>query len=308
MHLPIAAGIALAVALSGPASAAYEGQAPAPAGTIVFASTRGTGIGGQISSVEVATGRHRILSRFPYDDHLLSVSPAGDRIAFTRTSGGVFVMSGAGTRIRRIGSGRGNYTEVTWSPNAEFVAFDALASDGEFFVSTVVSLRTGRTLRIPLALSPRLSPDGMRVAYTQQLRSSEDTFIRVRSLVGGRAWRIPGEEVSWSPDGRRIAISRNGRTVIATTDGRMRRSFGGTFAAWSPDGNRFTLIGGSPFKRQYGPLDVLSVDTGARRRLGSAIHQGPVAWSPDGTRIAFAGKIGRREGSFVVSMDGRIRA
>jgi serine/threonine-protein kinase len=71
------------------------------------------------------------------------------------------------------------------------------------------------TLRLPLArmFSPRVSPDGQRVAYEALLESGNDDSTRLNAvdLVTGSITllrRSEGVGAVWSPDGRRILFSR----------------------------------------------------------------------------------------------------
>jgi TolB protein len=118
----------------------------------------------------------------------------------------------------------------------------------------------------------------------------------------------------WSPDGRMIAYGHGGRLWVMAADGTGRRALttgtaGG--AAWSPDGTRlafaapgctgvngvFTVpvTGGAP--QALFPLECRGKPAPAappRRSTGGDLAtrlraDSAVAWSPDGTRIAFSG-------------------
>jgi len=120
------------------------------------------------------------------------------------------------------------------------------------------------------------------------------------SLTSGSA---TDSEPAWSPDGAKIAFTRNHAIYVMNADGTglTRLTSGAVFvggAAWSPDGQHIA------FASLNGGTWMMDAD-------GANPHQLPVggyepAWSPDGSRIAFAsGPVG--DGSaeiYVMNADG----
>ena len=138
-------------------------------------------------------------------------------------------------------------------------------------------------------------------------------------------------DMSWSPDGQKIAFAGDNDIYVMKADGsgleRLTspvpgRCDGGerwiSGPAWSPDGRAiaFTQSGCGP--RHYIEIYVMNADGSEQRRLTR--NRGPrgipnagpdpvpspdqLAWSPDGTKIAF---ISERDGNwelFVMSADG----
>ena len=119
-----------------------------------------------------------------------------------------------------------------------------------------------------------------------------------------------GRRLSWSPDGRRIALSSGEDLFLADPrSGELTRitgcascSFGGParFPAWSPTGDVIAFNSASS-------LHVVNSDgTGWRTIVNSAeasfdrLNGNRPEWSPDGTKLAFWAT----EGLFVVNADG----
>ena len=120
--------------------------------------------------------------------------------------------------------------------------------------------------------------------------------------------RLPTTDPAWSPDGRRIAFTRNEDTGESTTfthddvfvmdaDGSDVRQLtpdkeGRSLSqpTWSPDGRQLAYVDGesvqSAVPSRYGDLFVIADDGSGTRRLTT----GPVSdpdWSPDGREVTF---------------------
>jgi dipeptidyl aminopeptidase/acylaminoacyl peptidase len=118
--------------------------------------------------------------------------------------------------------------------------------------------------------SPRLSPDGRRVAYVVTWIDSEANAYRSRIWVApldGSAepreftsGRRSDHSPSWSPDGRWLAF-------VSTRDGEEE-------------------------KKAHGELYVMPADGGEPRRLTDSKESvDSVVWAPDSTRLAFARRV-----------------
>ena len=115
---------------------------------------------------------------------------------------------------------------------------------------------------------PALSPDGRRVAFSAPLSDGSDGRwgLHVVGVDGSGLTRLTAPAVgdfdpAWSPDGTRIAVSRDER------------------------GN---------FEPSCCTLHVVPLDASAALRLGGATHAKQPAWSPNGTEIAFTAPDGIR--------------
>jgi len=145
--------------------------------------------------------------------------------------------------------------------------------------------------------APSWSPDGARVVFARFERhgGAFDSGIVVAKADGSGVWpvsatlgaaRTDGDhDPRWSPDGTRIAFTRNGSVHVMNPDGSgpvlLARSAG--TPSWSPDGARLAYCCAG--RRNHGGIFVVSSDGSGVRRLTKGGHS--PSWSPDGSSIAF---------------------
>lgn len=165
-----------------------------------------------------------------------------------------------------------------------------------------------------MAMTPRLSPKGDRLAYVSYIGGRPN--VRIADVASGdQRPLIPGEAMSfaprYSPDGARIAFSMmtggNADIYIVSANGgiprRLTTSPGiDTDPSFSPDGAKILFESDRSGSQQ---LYVMNADGSDQRRIsfGGGWYASP-AWSPDGERIAFTrrGSDGLRIG--VMDADG----
>ena len=208
-----------------------------------------------------------------------SFHPDGQSVAFERQAAGgrphVWLLDLARGSVKALTQGDLAARSPDWDRHGRRVYVEVetagqhtlQAVDAETGQMTLVANLDAGDTRM---LRPRLSPDGTRLAYT---RSSEGQLeVWVRTLADGRDGRVAraGDGVDYpgrAPDGRALAVD-----------------------VWR-DG--------------HAQAHVVDLVTGDITQVSSGVDQAWVrSWSPDGTRIAFAGSQDGRWDVWSVGRDG----
>lgn len=199
-------------------------------------------------------------------------SPDGRRLAFSRAvaflSYDLYVADGDGSSPRLVHSGDSDHP--TWSPDGTRIAFvvggvDQVLGSSGALVTLDLASRSVKRLGAPQAVNPSWSPTGAWIAFSRSTNEAYGVYIiRADGRGDERLVIRHASDPTWSPDGRLLAVSRGveGIYVVAVTGGRVRRL----------------------------PIDVQM-----------EIGVGDLAWSPDGTRIAYA----TTDALYVADVDGR---
>lgn len=175
----------------------------------------------------------------------------------------------------------------------------AFEKDGDIFLAPV----DGGVLQLTNGPSfdggPSLSPDRSRVVFNRSeggvdhvyvVRSDGSGLTRLTDAGGGFVWTQ-----AWSPDGSRIAFSRNGAIHIMNADGSgvVRLAQHGALdssPAWSPDGAWIAFCTNREDEFRHDIYRMSAIDgSGAVKLAENGCYP---AWSPDGTRIAFTTGLG----------------
>jgi Tol biopolymer transport system component len=110
-----------------------------------------------------------------------------------------------------------------------------------------------------------------------------------RLLVSDADW---SPHPSWSPDARFLAYTANhGKISVVPADGSAQAVTiaSGDHADWSPDGSSIAFVHTPAGNGAPGTLYVSRPDGSAMTPVAADAAPGGVAWSPDGTRIAYHG-------------------
>ena len=231
------------------------------------------------------------------------------RVAFnaglTTSRPDVVTVAADGTDVRNLTPGEStSYTadlDPSWSPDGKQIAFD---SHRDSSVSTEIYLMDAdgsnqhRLTRDSgqnqiFNMRPLWSPRGDLIAFEKSVNGQAyDVWVirpdgsDLRQLTGDGGIK---RDVSWSPDGTRLAYTRSdsagSRIYTVGLDGAPPLALSpaesqDTNPAWSPDGSQIAFSAPA--------LTVMNADGSGRSALTQISTSGP-AWSPDGMRIAFSG-------------------
>jgi Tol biopolymer transport system component len=243
-----------------------------------------------------------------------ALSPNGRLLAYT-TNKGIWIVGIDGHGLRRLTSGGDQ--AFHWSPSGKALVYvRVIDANNDRFAVVVrplrgkprVLARTGpNDDAYPEEYQPDWSPDGRWISYINLENKERKNGLTLVQPNGKRRHRAvlgasEDDTYEWSPDGRWIAYLNAADLYSIRPNGNWRKISGDVAGAfeWSPNGRSFA------FSIFAGDLVVARGDGRVVKRLqlGMSLDQWFV-WSPDSSRIAFAGRTGHDPTQiWVVGSDG----
>ena len=267
----VVAAAAGAVALAVPAGASHPGRN----GTLLFdRPTKGGGV--DLFSVSAdGSGLTRLTDRKGLGD--ASWSPDGSKIVAgcaknpERPPWEICVINADGSGLTRLTRHRGFSIAPAWSPDGTKIVY-ATTKDGEFLRLYVMNAdgsgkqRLTRNRRGLDYTDPQWSPDGDTIAFAilksgETNRAFDSSIALIDAADGGNLRRLtsPGGADELNPN-------------------------------WSPDGASIAFEVNRLFNVRQSDIWLMSADGSGKRPLTQTrFYETYPAFSPDGTRIAFAG-------------------
>lgn len=234
------------------------------------------------------------LERLTFDggsDESPAWSPGGDRIAFVSDRAGaaaIHVMTADGSTVQRIGGAQHPSYDPAWSPDGQAIAFTSLSGNWQISTIEVAGGIEARLTDVPgVNFQPAWSPDGGQLAFVSD-RMAYDFVYNIYTMDGdgsGLELRTKGLAYwpdlayylhpAWSPDGSMLAFVRG--DLIDTEPAES-----GPEECLTCASVRFTItvmsVGGDYSKDVAWAGDI---------PWAAILDPGSIAWSPDGSGIAY---------------------
>jgi Tol biopolymer transport system component len=233
-----------------------------------------------------------------------AASPDGTRIAFDSSSSNLDIVEIplAGGPLRPLLATSRDELFPAWSPKGSTLAYVTdrsgrkeiwlrNADDGsERPLVTQRDFPDDETLWL---LTPAISPDGSRIAYSR-ISNKHVGELWISPMAGGSPLRIGGKKAyeigpAWSPDGKWLTYFSSDRGVLKMAVGSSDPAVPLGFsegcenpAQWSPDGKEIACATGDG-------VVLVSPDGKDRRTVGH--RRAYIAWSRDGKEIFALGGV-----------------
>ena len=223
-----------------------------------------------------------------------------------------------GSGRQRLTTDQFAYAAPVISPDGRRIAF-ASAGDGTWAIYLMNADGSGRSKLVGqsnLDGAPAWSPDGHSIAFRRENEGPYGPFGRIflvnvdgtglRQLTPDSPDYTFDEGPTWSPDGTKIAFTRNGVLHVINADGSgfmalpTARELAG-YPAWSPDGAHIAYAGQSGSWGIY----IANPDGSNLIRLTTdSAQKGMPRWSPDGQELVFVRVVNGISQLFRIRSDG----
>lgn len=250
-----------------------------------------------------------------------ATAPGANGLIAYVEGGDIWVMNPDGSAATNLTNDGATFddSQPSWSPGGTMIAFASdRAGNSEIFTMTAAGgAITNRTNSAAFELFPDWSTDN-RIAFTATPQLGTAGDIWVMDSDGSNPSNVTqsgtGEAgPAWSPDASRIAFVRGvqdgcqAEIFVMNSDGTNEQrltceiEFTGHLS-WSPDGSRISFWVGFGTNVDIG---VVPANGGPVSRIVDTccVNLDP-AWSPDGTRIVYAGSTFETSGTYMVNPDG----
>jgi Tol biopolymer transport system component len=236
----------------------------------------------------------------------------------TREGPNLFTVAADGSGLTQLTRLQGGEGDSSWSPDGTKVVFTRATRERGPFEIWVVSADGSGLQRLTrhrgFSIAPTWSPDGRRIVYATDAGRRQPLRLYVMNADGSGKQLLTrnrrGTDYSdpqWSPDGKTIAVAvlKSGETrrafdssialINAVDGGNLRRltAPGGPDELnpnWSPDGASIAFEVNRLFDVRQSDIWLMNADGSGKRRLtDTRFYETYPVFSPDGTRIAFAG-------------------
>lgn len=221
----------------------------------------------------------------------LAWSPDSRHIAFAANYKGVtsiVLAASDGSGIIAITDRDAKHDLPSWSPDGSLIAYRITEFDrsrrslaiarADGSDERILTSMTGAQASLSIA---RWSPDGSRLVYHRLEPDNPRAMVvdllgQETSIWPEQAWAYADNGISWSPDGRSVALltDRDG-VVIVDVDGGAARRLGPLaycWIEWAPDG---TAVYGPRGDRCGGPVNVIPI---AHPELATTSMEGVLSW------------------------------
>ncbi len=232
------------------------------------------------------------LTRTKENEHSPKFSPNGEKIAFIRGNGDLWVMDKYGKNERRILKGWAT-PDYSWSPDSKWIAFSR--DDNEFNTDVfIIPIEGGEPINISQHpdedIHPVWSQDGRKLAFfSRRIGNTYDIwFVFLRKIDDEKTkeeWEEEEEALKKEKEKKKVIVKIDFKNIHR----RLRRvtSLPGdeTGIVISPDGKTFAFQANARGKRD---LWIVKWDgTGLRQLTTDGANPSFISWSKDGKKIYF---------------------